>query len=212
MDELPGTKKQELLRMRPFTALSILVLKATIQSLAVRCGATVSISGKPEGPGSFAGTLIGSYCCKEPYTHALHGPSVPHLDGSLSLMLIVLHLNEIPEGPSTRYLRILVPNTIKGMVFGTRDLKSWVLGASGQQTLFFLGCLPEVAHEAAVQVIEEARHRCDDLLLHLCVSLSCQTMVCDIALVLGLRNRPWDPYVCVAFGAPPFLLGSHLLT
>ena len=28
-----------------------------------------------------------------------------------------------PEGPSTQYLRTLVPNTIKGMVFGTRDLK-----------------------------------------------------------------------------------------
>ena len=31
-----------------------------------------------------------------------------------------------PEGPSTQYLRILVPNTIKGMVFGASNLKHWV--------------------------------------------------------------------------------------
>ena len=36
-----------------------------------------------------------------------------------------------PEGPSTQYLRILVPKAIKGMVFGTRVLKCWVLGPSG---------------------------------------------------------------------------------
>ena len=36
----------------------------------------------------------------------------------------------IPEGPSSQYLRTLVPNTIKGMVFGTRVLKYWVLGPS----------------------------------------------------------------------------------
>ena len=36
-----------------------------------------------------------------------------------------------PEGPSTQYLRTLVPNTIKGMVFGTRDLRYWVLRPSG---------------------------------------------------------------------------------
>ena len=35
------------------------------------------------------------------------------------------------EGPSTQYLRSLVPNTIKSMVFGTRKLKYWVLGPSG---------------------------------------------------------------------------------
>ena len=33
-----------------------------------------------------------------------------------------------PEGPSTHFLRFLVPNTLKGMVFGTRNLKYWVLG------------------------------------------------------------------------------------
>ena len=36
-----------------------------------------------------------------------------------------------PEGPSTQHLRTLVPNTIKGMVFGTRILKYCVLGPSG---------------------------------------------------------------------------------
>ena len=39
-----------------------------------------------------------------------------------------------PEGPCTQHLRTLVPNTIKGMVFGTRDLKYWVLGPSGLDT------------------------------------------------------------------------------
>ena len=37
----------------------------------------------------------------------------------------------VPEGPSTQYLRTLVPKTIKGIVCGTRDLKHWVLGLSG---------------------------------------------------------------------------------
>ena len=36
-----------------------------------------------------------------------------------------------PGGPSTQYLRCLVPNTIKNMVFGTTVLKYWVLGPSG---------------------------------------------------------------------------------
>ena len=35
------------------------------------------------------------------------------------------------EGPSTQYLRTLVPNTIKSMVFGTRILKYSVLGPPG---------------------------------------------------------------------------------
>ena len=33
--------------------------------------------------------------------------------------------------PSSQYSRTLVPNTIKGMVFGIRNLKYWVLGPSG---------------------------------------------------------------------------------
>ena len=36
-----------------------------------------------------------------------------------------------PEGPSTQYLRTLVPKAINGMVFGTRVLNYWVLGPSG---------------------------------------------------------------------------------
>ena len=36
-----------------------------------------------------------------------------------------------PEGPSTQYLRTLVPKTIPLMVFGTKGLKYWVLGPSG---------------------------------------------------------------------------------
>ena len=35
------------------------------------------------------------------------------------------------KGPSTKYLRFLVPKTILLMVFGTRVLKYWVLGPSG---------------------------------------------------------------------------------
>ena len=38
------------------------------------------------------------------------------------------------EGPSTQYLRTLVPNSILLMVFGTRVLKYWVLGPSGLAT------------------------------------------------------------------------------
>ena len=37
---------------------------------------------------------------------------------------------QIPEVPSTRYVRALVPNTTKGMLFGTRVLEYWVLGPS----------------------------------------------------------------------------------
>ena len=36
-----------------------------------------------------------------------------------------------PKGPSTQYLRTLVPKANKGMVFGTRVLQYWVLGPSG---------------------------------------------------------------------------------
>ena len=38
---------------------------------------------------------------------------------------------QYPEGPSTQYLRFLVPKTIPSMVFGTRILKYWVLGPLG---------------------------------------------------------------------------------
>ena len=35
-----------------------------------------------------------------------------------------------PKGPSTQYSRTLVPKAIKGIGFGTRVLKYWVLGPS----------------------------------------------------------------------------------
>ena len=45
-------------------------------------------------------------------------------------LICVLEAPKYPEGPSTQYLRFLVPKTILLMVFGTRDLKYWVLGPS----------------------------------------------------------------------------------
>ena len=44
-------------------------------------------------------------------------------------------IRDNPEGPSTQYLRSLVPNTITGMVFGTRNLKYWRIGSSGLAVL-----------------------------------------------------------------------------
>ena len=38
---------------------------------------------------------------------------------------------QVPEGPSTQYERTLVPKTMKSIVFGTRNLKYWLLGPSG---------------------------------------------------------------------------------
>ena len=38
---------------------------------------------------------------------------------------------QFPEGPSSQYLRSLVSKTIPLMVFGTGNLKYWVLGPSG---------------------------------------------------------------------------------
>ena len=43
----------------------------------------------------------------------------------------VRHLLEVLEGPSTQYLRTLVPKTIPLMAFGTRVPRYWVLGPSG---------------------------------------------------------------------------------
>ena len=37
-----------------------------------------------------------------------------------------------PEGPSTQYLRTLVPKAIPLMVFGTRVVEYWVIGPAGQ--------------------------------------------------------------------------------
>ena len=39
-----------------------------------------------------------------------------------------------PEGPGTQYLSSLVPNTSRGTVWGTRNLKYWILGPSGLNT------------------------------------------------------------------------------
>ena len=39
-----------------------------------------------------------------------------------------------PAGPSTQYLRTLVPKAFKGMAFGTRVLR-WGLGPSGEVNL-----------------------------------------------------------------------------
>ena len=41
-----------------------------------------------------------------------------------------------PKGPSTQYLRTLVPKVIRGMVFGIRVFKSWVLGPFGQDHIW----------------------------------------------------------------------------
>ena len=43
----------------------------------------------------------------------------------------LLQADVVTKGPSTQYLRTLVPKAIKGMVFGTRVLKYSVLGFSG---------------------------------------------------------------------------------
>ena len=40
-----------------------------------------------------------------------------------------------PQGPSTHYFRILVPNTVLSRVFGTRVLKCWVLEPFGYHTI-----------------------------------------------------------------------------
>ena len=54
-------------------------------------------------------------------------PNATHLDDAAHPKIVV----SCPEGPSTQYLRTLVPQAIKAMVFGTRVLKDWVLGPFG---------------------------------------------------------------------------------
>ena len=41
---------------------------------------------------------------------------------------LVLCMYADPEGPSSQYLRLLAPNTISLMAFGTRGLKYWIRG------------------------------------------------------------------------------------
>ena len=50
--------------------------------------------------------------------------------------------NIVPRGSKhPKYLRTLVPKAIKGMVFGARVLKDWVLGLSGFELVpSFKGC------------------------------------------------------------------------
>ena len=43
------------------------------------------------------------------------------------LLLDLYNIIPYPEGLGTQYMRSQVPNTIEGMVFGTRSLKFWVL-------------------------------------------------------------------------------------
>ena len=66
-------------------------------------------------------------------------------------------LDPVPEGPSSQYFKTLVPNNIKGMVFGTRVLKYWVLMLFGTRVLKYWllgpsGCLliPEGQNREAV--------------------------------------------------------------
>ena len=51
-----------------------------------------------------------------------------------------LPLNGHIHSPTTQYLRTLFPESMEGMVLGTRDLKCWVLGASGH----YINIGPEV--------------------------------------------------------------------
>ena len=65
---------------------------------------------------------------------------IPEIMGFRILMLCGLlgrELSRSPEGPSTQYLRTLVPHTIPLMVWGTRILKYWVLGPSGYRSFCF---------------------------------------------------------------------------
>ena len=60
---------------------------------------------------------------------------------------------DVVEGPSTQYLRSLVPKAIKGWVFVSRNLKDWVHGhfegedhrAKESVRCFFL--LPDSCHD-----------------------------------------------------------------
>ena len=43
----------------------------------------------------------------------------------------LLELDGLPEGPSTQHVRLLIPESLEGMMSGTRDLKYWILGPFG---------------------------------------------------------------------------------
>ena len=76
-------------------------------------------TGPDYGSGSYFGP---STICLESY-----GDEVKLVDTdagqTLTLGLGVILAFNYLEGPSTQYLRSLVPSTFKGMVFGTRSLK-----------------------------------------------------------------------------------------
>ena len=58
------------------------------------------------------------------------------LQGPRSQGLLILY----PEGPSTQYLRFLVPKTRRLMVFGTRERNCWVLEPPNY-ILKYMSCL-----------------------------------------------------------------------
>ena len=47
----------------------------------------------------------------------------------------VVIVSEEPRGSKYQTLRSLVPNTIEGVVFGTRNPECWILGPSGEGLL-----------------------------------------------------------------------------
>ena len=67
--------------------------------------------------------------------HAVYPTSIYRQCDALTLAtqdgLLGLLIPYCPEGPSTQYLRFLVPTATPFLVFGTRVLKCWVLGPSG---------------------------------------------------------------------------------
>ena len=57
--------------------------------------------------------------------------SISHGDGHSALLKTCSVVVFLPRGSKCQNLVSLVPSTIKAMAFGTRNLKSWVLGPSG---------------------------------------------------------------------------------
>ena len=84
-------------------------------------------------------TFLGSAQTYNTYTH-VHNTCVYiyihtckrigiHVNTHLQIVVMLHHITR--PLLSTQYLQILVPKTIKGMVFGSRNLKDWVLGPPG---------------------------------------------------------------------------------
>ena len=68
------------------------------------------------------------HCRRDPFPHFCR---IPGINSTQTLRRSMAGPKHYPEGPSTQYLRTLVPKTIPLMVFATRVLKYWVLGPSG---------------------------------------------------------------------------------